>query len=93
MTDSPGMRFGKFGRVHTEPFIPAGEAAILNRDGFTLETALSMNRNAGGNFRFLASFHAGEDRSQLVVAQWRGYIIVMNGDDYSHRRRSPRISV
>ena len=27
------------------------------------------------------------------MGQWRSYIIVMNGDDYSHKRKDPRISV
>lgn len=88
----PGLRFGRFGRVHTEPFITAEQAAILNRDGFTLEAALSLTDNPNGGYRFLASFHAGDDRSQLVVGQWRDQIIVMNGDDYSHRRGLPRIA-
>lgn len=88
----PGLRFGKFGGVHTAPFLTSGEAAALNRAGFSMETAFSLDRNTGGGYRFLVSFHAVEDRCQLVVGQWREQIIVMNGDDYSHRRGLPRIA-
>ncbi|MBC8002962.1 MAG: VanZ family protein [Opitutaceae bacterium] len=90
-TDGPGLRFGRFGRVHTEPFITSEQAVKLNRDGFTLETGFSAMTIANGGFRILASFHAGDGRSQLVIGQWRGQIIVMNGDDYSRRRGMPRI--
>lgn len=92
LADRPGLRFGKFGRVHTGPFINPERAAALNRDGFTLELAVSLTNSASGDFRILASFHAGDDRSQLIVGQWRQHFIVMNGDDYNNRRRLPRIS-
>jgi VanZ family protein len=93
MSGDAGLKFGRFGRVHTEPFVTAEQAAILNRDGFSLEAALSVTDSPNGGFRFLASFHAGDDRSQLMVGQWREQIIVMNGDDYSGRRATPRIAV
>ena len=38
-------------------------------------------------------FHNGEDNRQFIVAQWHSWIIVMNGDDYDHSRKTPRISV
>ena len=92
LADRPGLRFGRFGRVHTEPFISPERAAALNRAGFTIELAMSLTNSASGDFRILASFHAGDDRSQLIVGQWRQHFIVMNGDDYNNRRRRPRIS-
>ena len=90
--DAPGLRFGTFGRVHTGPFITPSQATILNRDGFTIEAMLTLASKEGGAFRTLATFHDGDDRSQLVLGQWRDHFIVMNGDDYSHRRRLPRIT-
>jgi hypothetical protein len=90
--DPPGLRFGRFGRAHTSAFLTPDQAAILNRDGFTLEIACSRTNDPVGGYRILASVHAGEDRSQLVVGQWQQHVIVMNGDDYSHRRGLPRIS-
>ena len=92
LPDGPGLRFGRFGRVHTEPFVTPEQAAVFNDAGFTLEIALAFTNNPSGGYRFLASFHAGEDWDQLVIGQWHQHFIVMNGDDYSHRRRLPRIS-
>jgi hypothetical protein len=44
-------------------------------------------------FNFIFALHNGNDRNQLLVGQWRSWIIVMNGDDYDHKRRVKRISV
>ena len=43
-------------------------------------------------FQFIAVLHSGDDISQLLVAQWRDTIIVMNGDDYDSRQRSPKLT-
>ena len=36
--------------------------------------------------------HDGSDGHQLIVGQWGSAVIVMNGDDYDHTRRLPRLS-
>jgi len=43
-------------------------------------------------FRPILMFHNGSDNKQLTIAQWGTSVIVMNGDDYSYRRKLPRIS-
>lgn len=92
LAERPGLRFGKYGRVQTEPFLVRAQAAELNRLGFTLELAFTPAPISGGGFQVLASFHSGHDASQLVIGQWRDQLIVMNGDDYAHRRRLPRVT-
>lgn len=42
---------------------------------------------------FLMHVYDGDASSQFVIGQWRSHLIVMNGDDYSYERRSPRLSV
>jgi len=87
-----GLRFGKFGRVHTEPFIDQSMATALNRDGFTLRMTIDPAVVSHGGFRTIACFHSVDAGSQLVVGQWRDFVIVMNGDDYNNKRRWPRVT-
>ncbi|HSH16728.1 MAG TPA: VanZ family protein [Verrucomicrobiae bacterium] len=92
LPNRPGIHFGKYGRVQTEPLLVRAQAEELNRTGFTLELAFTPAPISGGGFQVLASFHSGEDASQLVIGQWRDQLIVMNGDDYAHRRRLLRVT-
>lgn len=50
LADRPGLRFGKYGRVQTEPFLIRAQAAELNRGGFTLELA-KLNRSSARHAR------------------------------------------
>lgn len=43
-------------------------------------------------FRPIVMLHDGSDEEQLSISQWDTSIIVMNGDDYSYRRKLPRLS-
>lgn len=88
-----GVRFGRFGRVETEPFLSREQATALNQDGYALELALDPLPDAQGDLGVLASFHSGVDVSQLVICQWGGHLIAMNGDDYDHSRRLPRVTI
>ena len=54
--------------------------------------ALRPDARAGQGFRFIASVHSGEERSQLLVGQWKKTIIVMNGADYDNSQRAPRLT-
>ena len=64
----------------------------FGENGFSIEIALKpLNYEEGFNFIF--ALHNGNDRNQLLVGQWRSWIIAMNGDDYDHKRRVKRISV
>lgn len=87
-----GLRFGRFGRVETEPFLTREQAATLNAQGFAVELTFEPPRKWDSGFRVLAAFHSGTDASQLIIGQWREHLILMNGDDYSHVRRTPRLT-
>jgi hypothetical protein len=91
--NGPGIRFGTYAIAFTEPIISAEQSDSFASSGFTFEVVLELPRIPSRGFQFIAAFHSGEDRSQLVIGQWRNHIIVMNGDDYDHKRRKPRLSV
>jgi hypothetical protein len=50
-------------------------------------------RSYGKGFNFLFVIHDGDDGKQLLIGQWRSSLIVMNGDDYDHSRKTKRIAV
>lgn len=85
--DAPGIRFGRSGIVYADP-VALSPAAPLS-----IEMALQSNAAGDGHFQFVLLLHGGEDARQLVIGQWRSWLIVMNGDDYDARRRQPRIAV
>lgn len=88
--DPPGLRFGKYGRIHSVDWIPPSSVESLNRSGFSVEIVSAATPNVPRSFGEIASFHSGSDRNQLIFGQWHEALIAMNGDDYSHRRREPR---
>lgn len=87
-----GVRFGRFGRVETGAVLSREQAEALNQNGYALELELDPSPDPHGGFRVLASFHSGDDATQLIVGMWREQLIVMNGDDYNNKRRLPRIA-
>ena len=87
-----GIRFRKYGIAYTDPIKELNKANGFGENGFSIEIALKpLNYEEGFNFIF--ALHNGNDRSQLLLGQWRSWIIAMNGDDYDHKRRVKRISV
>ena len=92
-SDGPGLEFGEHGLAYTDTFTTGEDADQHIGRGFTIEIALRPEEGAEGGFRVIAVFHSGEDALQLLIAQWRETIIVMNGDDYDYRRRAPRLTV
>ena len=87
-----GLQFERYGIVYTPPFLTESTARSLNQSGATLLLGLRLPPVTPRGFQFIASFHNGDDGSQVVVAQWQNSLIVMNGNDYSHVRRTPRVS-
>ena len=91
-SEGPGLDFGAQGLAYTDAFTTHDDAGQDLARGFTVEMALRPAEGTQRRFRFIAVIHSGEDESQLLIAQWRDTIIVMNGDDYDHRRRLPRLT-
>ena len=93
ITEQPGISFSKYGIAYTNPFLESMEENIYDPDGFSIEIALKPAGYHEAGFSFILALHNGKDSSQLLMAQWRSWIILMNGDDYAHKRREKRISV
>lgn len=88
-----GLRFGKHGIAFTPPFLTAVESRQLASTGFTIHAAFELPEPPADGFNTIVLFHNGDERSQLLIGQWRESLIVMNGDDYAHRRKTPRLTV
>jgi hypothetical protein len=68
-------------------------ARVLHPGGeLTIEMAVRAGDVGERGFNCLLMIHDGNDRQQLIVGQWGSAVIVMNGDDYDHTRRLPRLS-
>jgi VanZ family protein len=91
-SDGNGLEFDIYGTAVTEPFVTESLANQIERDGFTLEIALDGVDRKQHGFASIVQFYSGDDTTNLVLGQWSDRLIMMNGDDYSHRLRTPRIS-
>ena len=92
IADRSGIQFGRFGIAYTNPFEDPTLENISGEDGFSLEIAMQPVNYHRWKFRFICAFHGGNDSDQLVMGLWRSQLIIMNGDDYSYRRKTSRIT-
>jgi VanZ family protein len=92
-TDQAGIHLRKYGIVYTNPIIDKKETGFSESNNFSLEIALKLENPSTNEFSFIAVLHDGNDSSQLLLAQWRSWIVFMNGDDYAHKRKTNRIAV
>lgn len=83
-----GLAFHAPGLAYVDG-LPALSAAS-DTGAFSICLTLTPARQHPG-FRPLLMLHDGSDNDQLTIAQWNSSIIAMNGDDYSYRRKLPRI--
>ncbi len=82
-----GLQFGRYAVAYTQGFFSDGG------DGVSIEFAIESMRNDMPGFQILLMIHDGDDGDQLIIGQWRSTLIVMNGNDYSNKRRLPRIAI
>mgnify|MGYP001820312764 CR=1 FL=1 len=89
-----GIRFDRNGIVYAKNVSLPARRSAAETDALTIELALKpLAENNDGHFRFLLLLHGGDDVEQLIVGQWRSWLVIMNGDDYDAKRRRARISV
>jgi VanZ family protein len=79
--------------ANTSAFLGTELFEAFSEAGFTMELVIEIPSPAERGFMFIANFHDGEEASQLLLGQWKTWLILMNGDDYDHSRRLPRLSV
>jgi hypothetical protein len=85
--DSPGLSFGNFGIAHTEPFIES----IADDPALSVEIAIRPDAGDERGFTHILTLHNGDDDSQLMLGQWRSFIIFMKGNDYENKKPGKRI--
>ena len=88
----PGLRFGNCGIAYGKAAVPAAETAP-DQAPLSIEMALKPGATGDGHFRFLLLLHGDDDDTQLVIGQWKSWLVVMHGDDYDAKRRRARIAV
>jgi VanZ family protein len=93
LSERAGIRFEKFGMAYTDSISDLIRPGLLPRDAFSIEFALKPHDFSEEGFHFILLFHGGQDSDQLMIGQWRSTLIVMNGNDYEHRRKTDRITV
>jgi hypothetical protein len=93
LSKQPGIRFRGYGIAYTDPIKASSKAGDMNTNGFSIEMALKPESYYEKGFNFLFAIHKGDDGKQLLIGQYRSSLIVMNGDDYNHKRRTKRITV
>ncbi len=91
LIEGGGLRFEKYGMAYTQPFDKKMVQNLETMDGFSVVLDFQPRAHQDDSFSLILALHAGNDDAQLIIGQWRTYIIAMNGDDYAHKRNVPRI--
>lgn len=92
VADGAGIRFQKYGIAFTQPFGPMLSAEEKGAPpDFSVEIAFTSEHLRKNGFGILFMFHDGDDDSQFLMGQWHSRIVFMNGDDYDHSKKVPRV--
>jgi hypothetical protein len=90
--DQAGIHLRKYGIAYTNSIIEE-KSCFADSNNFSIEIALKPAGPSLDGFSFIVVLHDGNDSNQLLMAQWRSWIIFMNGDDYAYKRKTNRIAV
>jgi hypothetical protein len=88
IADQSGIRFGRYCLAYTYLFNDFIKEDNSDADAFSFEMALKPASFGGREFKFIMALHNGNDSDQLVIGQWRSWLIFMNGDDYANRKNT-----
>jgi hypothetical protein len=91
ISEGRGLHFEKYGIAYTDSV--AGLKGDTVSSGFSMEIAFKPESDHEEGFNLLFVIYVGNDRTQLIVGQYRSWIVIMNGDDYSHKRKTRRIAI
>ena len=86
-----GIRFDDYGIAYA-PIDAQTKSKISAATAFSIEIAFKPATMDTRGFNLLLTVHGGRDADQLVIGQYQSYVIAMNGDDYSNRRKTKRIA-
>lgn len=88
-----GIRFGHYGIAYSHTAFPSRESSQEPTVGLSIELAVRPDDSINDRFKILLCIHAGKDSDQLIIGQWRSSLIVMNGDDYDGKKKTPKVGV
>jgi VanZ family protein len=91
LEDRAGIRFSKYSLAYTAPLFQETGAFPRHSQDLTILMALRPQLRPPEGFSFILALHDGRDEDQLILAQWRTSLVIMNGDDYRNIRKIPRI--
>lgn len=89
-TDTKGLVFYNPAFAYVDNLKSFHTTPVKNEFSIRLLVATANLQKPG--FRPIVMLHSGNDQDLLTISQWEASIIVMNGDDYTYRRKLPRIS-
>lgn len=89
VAEGPGISFDRFAVAYTDSV----DFSRLQENGFSIVVAVHPEISSRPDYRILMVVHDGDDARQLVIGQWRNWLVAMNGDDYDARRKARRINV
>lgn len=86
-----GLVFQRYAMAYTDGFFSSDYSP--SAAGLTIEMAIQPRFFNHSKVSFILLVHGGQDERQLVIGQYRSSLLIMNGNDYSNRRRVPKIYV
>jgi len=91
VSDPPALEFRGNGLAYTG--VLSLPDSVTPNEAATLFLVLDPDRGSSQRgFQIIATFSSGDSQSQFAVAQWKRHLIVMNGDNYDHSMRRPRLT-
>ena len=93
ITDKPGIRFGSYGIAYTALSDKRIERDLSESGSFSIEITIKPEPRNQEGFNLILVLHDARDRNQLLIGQYCSSLIIMNGDDYSNRRKTRRIAL
>jgi hypothetical protein len=93
LTSQNGIQLSPYGIAYSPPFIASAPSGNRQETELTIELAVQTDSNPSRQFSFVLAFDNGKDSAQLLLGQWRSWLILMNGDDYAHKKKRRRLSV
>ncbi|MFW2366016.1 MAG: VanZ family protein [Desulforhopalus sp.] len=88
--DNSVLKIGNPGMAYVDDAFSLKD--IKPKGDFTIHIGLSVEKSNRSGFRPILMLHDGDDHIQLAVWQWKSSVIVMNGDDYDHKKKWPRLT-
>ncbi|MHC1745507.1 MAG: VanZ family protein [Syntrophobacteraceae bacterium] len=89
---SEGLGFKRFAVAYTDDFFPPSTAAGKDA-GLTIEIAFRSLDLTSNHFGYLLCVYAGDEKSQLLIGQWRHWLLIMNGADHDGRLGTRKVVV